>query len=443
MMFNVDMSHDARGGVDATAVDEFALTGSTLTQLRNFFEHHTFDTAGAYSDLFSVLLSCCKHLVDASLRHHVALSDQRQEVCRLSLQTGALSDVTSRCQKDICELKSFPLERGDKSPLPPAARDSDADILREGLEEARRQLHETNTEVLDLRRRQKELERQQMEYNRLQEGTVEQMRQLEKDVSSLKHDIVARVERIPDEDALRHYTDDKVEALRSDVCAAICEAALRTDADDVKTPTDHTPTGRVCVEATCAVEKSDGHDGVRDGLRGGLTSALRCLESRASRSIQAHVERLESRLEVLEVYAPHYCAMASRPPVLGLELRDEKGVGVRVEKVFSGFAGETAGVMPGDFLIAVNGQEVSTRAEMYALMTEIVKEHQTKCRLLMQMYFKRHVGQNNKAGGGDVRQGSEPDGCWELPQLEFRLHLKRGGLLREISLFARLSNIDA
>lgn len=467
---------------NATSVDNLATAGNTLTQLHNFFEYHTFDTSGPYSDLFSVLLSCCKQLVDINMQHNVVLSSQKKDVSDVSSEIGVLRDVTSRCQEEFSELKPpslgrLPAEQNKGNRLISSdALKCDVDSFTEQLEKAHKKLQETKAEVLDLRCRQEKIELQQLEGHSQQKEAIEQMQRLAGEMDKLRHSITTHVEYINEEveavksatnvftspafaereDAVRQQVENKIELLKNELCTAVWGAFGVTDADEKTTPINQASAVGVPFPATGAER--------RPVNCGDLTAGLRRFGLMATKSLEEDVEELKSRVEVLEVYAPHHRAVAARPPLLGLELSDEKGVGVRVDRVFRGHAAESAGVMPGDVLLAVNSHEVLTRAEMYAVMTEIVNEHRCKCSLITEMHFRQHAGRNSKHKTGNVvsnnnnnimaaecdgvnwrdnchsyemskdfRESFGPDNCWELPRLEFKLHLKRDGRLLEVS----------
>ncbi|KEG09501.1 hypothetical protein DQ04_05111030, partial [Trypanosoma grayi] len=265
---------DGAAAATAATVDEFTTTGNTLTQLQNFFEHHTFDTAGPYSDLFSVLLSCCKHLVDTNLHHHAVLSNQKHEVGRLSSETEALCDVAARCQEGIRELKSSSLdprlvERRIQSPSPPvsavtetaaaaaAAHNADIELLRGRLDEVYGHVRESQASVRETRLRQADLERQSADERRRQQQAEEQFRHLEEDVAKLKRGVSAHADYVDGEvaamrntaassstdrgPALKSYTDKKIKALRNELCIALQEAVLAEDVVGPSAPAARSP----------------------------------------------------------------------------------------------------------------------------------------------------------------------------------------------------------
>ncbi|KAH9589416.1 PDZ domain [Trypanosoma melophagium] len=482
MLFTVQPSS---GDADVT-LDGLATTGNTLTQLHNFFEHHTFDTAGPYSDLFSVLLSCCKQLVDTNLHHHTVLVNQQREVNRLSSETEALCDLTARCQERIRDLNALPLEGNIDNSTHPATETAtvngdDLICLRERMDEAYKRLEKTEATVVDVYRLQDELKQQDFEEQRRSHAVEERVRQLEEDVTKLSRGISAHAEYVDGEITaiktavgsisaadpvsssaerlleFKLYTDNKVEALRDELCRALQESGLNEEIENTNISTSQSPRNLSHITAAKHKNPNDSNDSIRNN---DLIPSLRRFALQTSKTIPDKIEQMESRLECLEVYAPHYCALSARPPLLGVELRDEKGSGIRVDKVFQGLAAERIGIMPGDTIIAVNGQEVLTRAEMYAVMMELAREHQYKSRLLMELFFKQHrerrMGDDFTASAGNhhVRNGntnhSVPfrgeevkardaficDKC-ELPQLELRIHVKRGGILHEMAFIAK------
>ncbi|RNF09181.1 hypothetical protein TraAM80_02326 [Trypanosoma rangeli] len=486
MLFTLD-PRPSTGAVDSpAAIDEFTTTGNTLTQLQNFFEHHTFDTRGPYSDLFSVLLSCCKHLVDTNLRHHAILLNQKREVTRLASETEALCELTVRCQEGVHKLKSSSLEphlmqRRDRSPLRSdvvsqhVPHEMGGEVIWDRLEEFDRHLHETQMSVVALRRRQEEVEERLYKEHHWKEEEAEQIQKLEESIDVLRRGASARADYVDGEistmrkhvaaatsvtshvervSAMTQYTDMKVEALRSELCLALREMILEDHVGGPKSPVSQLSKDGVAGAVPNVTEGTDGNVGEDCMRRDDIAVGLRRLASIRSRSIAIQMEQLENRIDALEVYAPHHFAMAARPPLLGVELRDEKGIGICIDKVFRNFGGEAAGMMPGDVVVAVNGQAVLTRAEMYAAMTELVREHHSRCRLLEQLCFKQHVKQEKKAGAlmnrhqySNFPVGSEAatttpglDSDWELPKLELRFHLKRGGLLREVALNVEADN---
>jgi hypothetical protein len=66
-------THAMLHNADTTLAHELG----TLSRLQAFYEQHTFDTQGPYADLFAVLLSSCKHLIDinVSLVQHIRSHD--------------------------------------------------------------------------------------------------------------------------------------------------------------------------------------------------------------------------------------------------------------------------------------------------------------------------------------------------------------------------------
>ncbi|ORC92373.1 uncharacterized protein TM35_000031260 [Trypanosoma theileri] len=491
MLFTVQPSS---ADADVT-LDGLATTGNTLTQLHNFFEHHTFDTAGPYSDLFSVLLSCCKQLVDANLHHHTVLVNQRREINRLSSETEALCDLTARCQERIREMNSLPaesrvVERNIENTSHPGteittSNGADLVFLRERIDEAYKRLEKTEAGMVDVRRLQDELKQQELENQRQPHTVEERVNQLEEDVNKLSRGISAHAEYVDGEVAaiknavssisssdpasssaeplleLKLYTDNKVEALKDELCSALQEAVVNEEMEDTNISIGQSSTNPSHIAVPKLRNSNENNDSMRNNnSNNNLITTLHQFALHTTKPTSDKIEQIESRLECLEVYAPHYCAMSARPPLLGVELRDEKGTGIRVDKVFQGFAAEEIGMMPGDIIIALNGQEVLTRAEMYAVMTELAREHQDKCRLLMELYFKQHserrIGDDVTANAGRhrVRNGntnhSVPlggeevkvtdvfsfDDC-KLPQLELKIHVKRGSILHEMAFLVK------
>ncbi|KEG09502.1 hypothetical protein DQ04_05111040 [Trypanosoma grayi] len=91
---------------------------------------------------------------------------------------------------------------------------------------------------------------------------------------------------------------------------------------------------------------------------------------------------------------------------------------------------------------------------MYAVMTELARENQSRCRLLMQQYYEEYAERKGISTGGVVNRNDdhgfiaksgraaafENDGRWELPRLELRFHLKCGGVLRETAIIVETDN---
>ncbi|KAG5480611.1 hypothetical protein LSCM1_06315 [Leishmania martiniquensis] len=79
---------------------------STLRGLRDFYEQHSFDTQGPYADLFAVLLSSCKHLIDINVElvHHIKLQGDTQQ--RQQLVCDALCGNVARHRTDIENLRA-------------------------------------------------------------------------------------------------------------------------------------------------------------------------------------------------------------------------------------------------------------------------------------------------------------------------------------------------
>lgn len=111
---------------------------------------------------------------------------------------------------------------------------------------------------------------------------------------------------------------------------------------------------------------------------------------RAQRTDDA-LHDVRSRVEVLEVYAPHHHAVASRPPLLGVELEDvvEPRLGVRLRRVYRGYLGDKAGLSVGDVIVGVGRQSVHTRAQLFALMGELTRDYNAECRVLVEQGYVR------------------------------------------------------
>ncbi|CAJ1004966.1 hypothetical protein Q4I28_000281 [Leishmania naiffi] len=79
--------HSERGGSGSNITYPHRVEGSlaselnTLCQLRDFYEQHTFDAQGPYADLFEVLLSSCKHMIDINVElvHHIKAQEDKQQ----------------------------------------------------------------------------------------------------------------------------------------------------------------------------------------------------------------------------------------------------------------------------------------------------------------------------------------------------------------------------
>ncbi|KAK7197950.1 hypothetical protein NESM_000749700 [Novymonas esmeraldas] len=78
----------------------------TLHRLQDFYEQHTFDTQGPYADLFAVLLSSCKHVIDinATLVHHIHAQRDRQQ--RQQVTCDVLCGEVAQHRAEIRELRA-------------------------------------------------------------------------------------------------------------------------------------------------------------------------------------------------------------------------------------------------------------------------------------------------------------------------------------------------
>ncbi|KPA82917.1 hypothetical protein ABB37_02669 [Leptomonas pyrrhocoris] len=95
-----DTTHAMLHNTDATLAHEL----TTLHRLQSFYEQHTFDTQGPYADLFAVLLSSSKHLIDinTALVRHIRTHDAA--VHRHEATCGVLCGAVAQHKSDIAAL---------------------------------------------------------------------------------------------------------------------------------------------------------------------------------------------------------------------------------------------------------------------------------------------------------------------------------------------------
>nr|CCC94592.1 conserved hypothetical protein [Trypanosoma congolense IL3000] len=456
-------------------VEELANISSTLEQLQSFFVLHTFDTTGQFSDLFSVLLSCCKHLVDSSMSQQAILSAQAREVGRLTAEVEEL--------RNSFALQHFqrqgPAERGASRSADTSQVNNDnmAEIL-EKLNEFSESHRAMQYEVDNNSRHQAASEEQ---YQRMVEwvcGLEKDIGHLKDEVSSVSRDVEQKINNVSDaidmfatattqDHAMmfQSYTDAKVKEIREEVCMM-----MQTEA---RKPAIISGAGPQSARGSCPHHTTEGvtsHSECNVAPDQEASSHVHDFMADVCEVLPARLDRLESRVEVLEVYAPHHVAMAARPPFLGAELRDESGGGVRVVEVFNGFAAHAAGMAAGDVVIAVNGHHIRARAEVYSIMGELKRESEVKHRLLMQMHFEEYTAADGyKEDKGLPRPATRTDGsatssgarinndgsamsrnetgphrpngrvntcvgkCSAPPKLQVVFHVKRGSMLKEVT----------
>ncbi|CAG9572847.1 conserved hypothetical protein [Leishmania major strain Friedlin] len=156
-----------------------------------------------------------------------------------------------------------------------------------------------------------------------------------------------------------------------------------------------------------ASESNEGAEAVMTpSCRGDLVCAIRVLLSchgtelykrivaECNRQVQRTDEELHdlrSRLEALEVYAPHRYAVTARPPLLGVELEDvlEPRIGVRLRTVYHGYLADRAGLNVGDVLVGVGHQSIQTRAQLYVVLGELTRDYSAQCHIQIEAGFMR------------------------------------------------------
>ncbi|CBZ25812.1 conserved hypothetical protein [Leishmania mexicana MHOM/GT/2001/U1103] len=155
---------------------------------------------------------------------------------------------------------------------------------------------------------------------------------------------------------------------------------------------------------------SEGNGGAEAGVtpscRGDFVGAIRAILSsqatelykqivaESTRQVQRTDEELHdlrSRLEALEVYAPHRYAVTARPPLLGVELEDvlEPRVGVRLRTVYHDYLADRAGLSVGDVLVGVGHQSIQTRAQLYVVLGELTRDYNAQCYIQIEAGFMR------------------------------------------------------
>lgn len=149
------------------------------------------------------------------------------------------------------------------------------------------------------------------------------------------------------------------------------------------------------------------------------------------------LDTLRGRVEVLEVYAPHTYSIATRPPLLGVELADEThehGEGsakLRVVNVFTGLLADEAGISPGDVLLAVDNTVISTRAELYVALREKTRNHQVRCQLLLEEAFLSSTSRR-AASDENLPERSSVGVQSRLPKMRVSLTVQRRDEEREV-----------
>ncbi|KAG8346061.1 PDZ domain [Trypanosoma vivax] len=434
-----------------STADEFVVAGDTLVQLQDFFQQHTFDTAGAFSDLFSVLLSCCKHLVDSSLQHHAAIAAQKSEIARL------------RSEAEMWRGMAMRLETVDnRTEIPPGG---DQSYRHRDYEELR--IRSTTCDAFHARDSAEQQNKcgccvraSSVESNKknrivaadgngpeavraassaggakLREavepmGTPsgrEEVTRISDTIASLTSSIA-----LDQPSALRRYVDSKAaaikEELKEEFSIALQESSMSESFMNVNSPPPCQSVGNsepmAFLRGCTAVCRNEGV-GHGETWPETLSNCIRRLVADVTHCVNEKLEKIEGRLEALEVYAPHHCAMVARPPYLGVELCDVNGE-VHVQKVFHGLAAQVAGVMPGDVITAVNGVAVHTRAEVYAVFTDLARQHEAQRNLIIRKFFEAHLQSARKCSAHAQLGG------WEVPLLELTLYVKRGCVLHEI-----------
>ncbi|KAG5507374.1 hypothetical protein GH5_07472 [Leishmania sp. Ghana 2012 LV757] len=84
----------------------FASELSTLRRLRDFYEQHSFDTQGPYADLFAVLLSSCKHLIDINVELVRRIEVQEDKQQRQQLVCDALCGEVAQHRAEMKDVRA-------------------------------------------------------------------------------------------------------------------------------------------------------------------------------------------------------------------------------------------------------------------------------------------------------------------------------------------------
>ncbi|TPP41742.1 hypothetical protein CGC20_8635 [Leishmania donovani] len=124
------------------------------------------------------------------------------------------------------------------------------------------------------------------------------------------------------------------------------------------------------------------------------TELYKQIVAESTRQVQRTDEELHdlrSRLEALEVYAPHRYAVTARPPLLGVELEDvlEPRIGVRLRTVYHHYLADRAGLSVGDVLVGVGHQSIQTRAQLHVVLGELTRDYNAQCHIQIEEGFMR------------------------------------------------------
>lgn len=508
----------------------------TLDRLRRFFDAHTFDTAGPYADLFAVLLSTSRHLVDVNSTLLRRLEVQEVQLERLNAEVVALCECTVQQQHEIRRLLSYfsrsnegqqpgegqslsssvsvpvePQQEGTLSPLQMAnvvlgaphsssghhhhrhhrpsssSHSSRVDDVERGRP-SQLDRHETPNEVGGKTEpaKGKAPSQSSQAADHTGKDVLQTLAALKEELAAVQSEMRSAAQCVQNDVAQLHKAVaasapqsssanaaslpptavDEVRAIAKEEANRCYDEAVReweTVLHDLYSSQDSTTRTPSPPSSLASVEKPGETEAVTSAAHSPLVHAVQRLvhSLRAAPSVTrapppaqlssdaflapvaddmaALTSQLNSvcgRLEVLEVYAPHRYAVAARPPALGVELEDLTPLspplhqprsgeadapplsssaapsrGVRVARVYEGFAGDHAGLSEGDVIVAVFDEAIATRAELYAVLTELAREHRCRCQLLLEdalvdQFTAREAGEDGEHADGRPRRSS-------------------------------------
>lgn len=512
-------AHAMLHNVDAILAHE----AHTLHRLQAFYEQHTFDTQGPYADLFAVLLSSCKHVIDinAALVRHIRVHDaalQRQhatcdvlcsEVTRQKLELDALRSGRGDLPPAASTPATSPSPKSDREGHRHTSSSSEANHTRHFS--AQRKRHGSRQETPEPSDETSSSEHasphdpQNVAHSATWATTVEErLDALQHQLSELSHSqqapppcgaqvpvvaITSSSSSSSSESNDRHGAvaaslaewktsledklEERLDSLAEQVTALDKSSKLQqrqlqwmgvAAGDKVNGEADRRAIARTTVEATSATapapppavtqwlhaqldQREEAWCGVLEDVLAALTapddaafdgnrdtfSSCPGLTGRPRQSaVMAHLleqlfrysneakltasmDQLEqqrqlaeeqlhdvvARLEVLEVYAPHRHAVATAPPVLGVELEDVAvpHAGVRVRAVYQGYLADHAGLSVGDVIAGVGHHAIHARAQLYVVLAELTRDYNAQCRVKIEEGYMRHY---TAAPGGVV-----------------------------------------
>lgn len=333
---------------------------NVLAELQNFFDGHSFNTEGPYSDLFAVLLSTSKHLLDVSADLVDNIESLEVELDRRSVEWEAMAQQMQRLSNTSRGASTLPDGQSSRiGDLPQQLKAAVAD-------------HATapNCSPNIVTPNCPSCSTQPLHSASVSRGSAES------EASTIYNYVESRLSTMADE----------WKAALDDVCRCMKGGAtpLHPPRESPSTASRRNPSQSSTPVPTQAAAEPN--------MQRLLETHLQVYHQQSQQQLSDIEKQLHdalSRLEVLEVYAPHQYAVATRPPLLGLELEDvvTPREGVRVVSVYHGYLADHAGISVGDVIIGSASTAISSRAQLYVSLTDATRCYQAQCQVEMEKAF--------------------------------------------------------